>query len=1491
MTDLNKSPDDAGLSAERRELLAYSIEGEGTESPQTPTIAKRETQAELPLSFAQRRVWFLAQLEPESPVYNIPAAYRLSGPLNVPALEQSLSEIVRRHETLRTTFTSAGGSPVQSIAERRTIALPITDLSSCPEAAREATAQRVMCEEAQRPFDLARDVMLRATLLRLDAAEHVLLLTMHHIAADDWSMGVLMREVTALYEAFATCQPAPLPALPIQYADYAVWQREWLQGDILKTQLSYWEERLNGAPPILQLPIDYSRPPAQSFQGARQSVALPQTLSEALKVLSRRESVPLFVTLLTAFQILLRRHTGQDDIVIGFSVAGRNRPKVEGLIGLFVNTLVLRTDLSSNSSYRELLRQVHQVVLEAYGHQDLPFEKLVAELQLERDLTRNPLFDVVFNFSDRPWSSLPLSGLSIKSLELPEPTARFSMTLYATETQNGIRLQLVYQRALFSAERMTCLLQQLRHLLEQIVVSPENSIQSYSLVTPESRPLLPDPSVALDEPRQELVTNLFASWSRRAPARTAVSQGGQTWTYGALAERADALARALCVMGLKRGDVVAVYGQRSFGLVVSMLGVLLSGGVLLPIDRNLPVHRKQLMLQEAAAKCLVSAGGRRPEDLWLEECTAMRILCVDATQGCVVDPARDLDLEVITLPEITPDDAAYLFYTSGTSGVPKGVLGCHKGLSHFLEWQRETFAIGPQDRIAQLINLSFDPVLRDFFLPLASGATLCLPEDTSSLGADDVMRWLEQERISVLHTVPSLAEFWLANVPAGVSLETMRWVFFSGECLMDSLVRRWLAAFPSGGEIVNLYGPTETTLVKCFYQVPTDVLPGIQPVGRPLPQTQALVLSRNGRLCGIGEPGEIVLRTPFRSLGYLNAAEEQRKRFVKNPFRHDEQDWLYYTGDRGCYRPDGILDIMGRLDDQVKIHGVRIEPDEVAATLARHPAVQSCFVAARQDREGETSLIAYVVDSKQDYSTVPQLKSYLHKQLPTAMVPAHFVLVDRLPLLPNGKVDRQALPQPHQARPELEKAYIAPRTELERFLTNMWREILGIENIGIHDNFFELGGNSLQGAVIINKLQKELGGTIYVVALFDAPSIAEFAAYLNKHYPDAISKICKTDPLQRIESRKGQVEKVDFLMVTQMRHLIPPLPSHKERDGAPALKNPPAIFSLSPPRSGSTLFRVMMGGHPLLFAPQELELLSFNTLEERKATLSGRQSFRLEGTIRAVMEIKGCDVEQAKRVMEDCENQKMITQQFYRLIQGWIGERILLDKTPSYALDIEILRRAEIGFDNARYIHLLRHPFGMIRSFEEAKLDQVFFRYRHSFSARELAELIWLISHQNILEFLKDIPDNRQYRVKFEDLVNQPRSTLEGVCQFLGLEFHPDMLQPYNNQEKKMTDGIYAVSKMLGDVKFHEHKEINSEVADRWKKYNTEDFLGDITWQVAESLGYERLTSSGTTNYLGQKNDEHGRLIQENNEDLIQILEEVERLSKDEVNRRLNGRI
>ncbi|MEH1943735.1 MAG: amino acid adenylation domain-containing protein [Nostoc sp.] len=1059
--------------------------------PQNQTIPQITNRESVPLSFAQQRIWFLEQLEPNSPAYIVSNAQRLTGKLNVGVLQRSLDAIVVHHEALRTNFIrSPDGSPIQVIGTPRPVELKIIKVTK-------EQIEFLLNQEVQHPFNLESDLMLRATLLQVEEEEHILLLMMHHIASDGWSIGILWQQLTALYEAFLSSKPSPLAKLPIQYADFAVWQQQWLSGEVLSKQINYWKTQLAGANTVLELPTDRPRPPVQTYQGAAQSLMLPQTLSASLTELSHQEGITLFMTLLAAFGTILHRYTGQEDILIGSPIAGRNRSEIEGLIGFFINTVVLRTDFADNPSFRSVLNRVRQMALDAYAHQDMPFEKLVEELQPERDTSRNPLFQVWFNMLNFRDIQLELPGVAIEPVSMLETASKFDLTLYVTEQNQGIKLDLVYNTDLFSSERMMEMLHQFHHLLNQIVAAPESQISLYSLVTPEARPLLPEPQAVLPEPRYELATTMFTSWVNRTPEHSSLRQGFRTWNYGELGKSAQTLARVMLSYGVERGDVVAVFGTRSFGLIASMLGVLLSGGVLLTLDPKLPSDRQRLMLQEAKAKYILYIDGQRPEDenIW----KSLTIICVNPDTGEAINSIKKSP-EAVNLPEIAADDAAYIFFTSGTTGVPKGVLGCHKGMAHFLNWQRQTFEINQQDRVAQLTGLSFDVVLRDIFLPLTSGATLCLPEEEDNLEPTKILRYLEDEQISVLHTVPSLAQLWLANVPSGISLRNLRWLFLAGEPLKETLVLRWRDAFPESGEIVNLYGPTETTLAKCYYQVPVECTPGVQPVGLPLPQTQALVFTANQQPCGIGEPGEIVIRTPFRSLGYINAQEENRSRFVKNPFRNDEEDWLYYTGDRGCYRPDGSLEILGRRDHQVKIRGIRIELGEIETVLAQHPDVLQTVVIAREDVAGDLRLVAYITPNPDWASTISDIRSFLLTKLPQYMLPSAFVLLDTMPLTPNGKVDRRALPAPDLSRQESEATFVAPRNEVERQLIQIWEQTLGVQPIGVKDNFFELGGHSILAVKLFWQIEKTFNKNLPLAILFQSGTVEALA-----------KKICQED--------------------------------------------------------------------------------------------------------------------------------------------------------------------------------------------------------------------------------------------------------------------------------------------------------------------------------------------------------------------------------------------
>ncbi|MBC7945338.1 MAG: amino acid adenylation domain-containing protein [Burkholderiales bacterium] len=1149
-----------------------------------PLLARDGTVQNFPLSLAQQRLWFLQRLEPRSAFYNMSKVVELRGELDVAALARSFQTIADRHESLRTAFTDRGDHVTQTVAPAIELPLAVVDLHALAPTERELEIKRLGEAEAGHVFDLGRAPLLRVKLARLGDNEHMLYLTMHHIISDGWSLGVMYRELAALYRAFRCGQASPLPALPLQYADFAVWQRQRLESGGLNQQLDYWKRQLAGALPRLDLPVDLQLMPVCSqpheqplprnspsmsvphanaralpgtrsalasdaipamraaptdapsaaqhgYAGGRLALSLPDDLTAALKALSQRERTTLFMTMLAAWQLLLSRYSSEHDVLLGTPIAGRNRVETEPLVGFFIGTLVLRTDLSGAADFRELLQRTRETALDAYANQDVPFEKLVEELQPERQLGRNPIFDVLINFVPSQVDLLQLDGIEAAQRLAGDAQSKFALTLYIRPSHDRLTVELAYQRALFSAERAAEMLGQYRYLLEQICAAPEQPLQAYSLVTPRARVLLPDPALPLAEPRFPLVAEHIARWAAQTPAAIAVGQGQLCWSYSELWQCALSLVHTLHGQGLLPGDVVAIRGSRSFGVVAAMVGGLAAGGVLLTVDRNLPIERQRILMREARAQHLVHIGAIRPEDDWLRQLD-MTLLVVDCNQIVIeknptleeADARRTAETSnargrakgglaapvAADLPAVAPDDPAYIFFTSGTTGTPKGILGNHKGLSHFLDWQRATFSIAPQDRFAQLTGLSFDVLLRDVLLPLTSGASLHLPysdDAAPDLAAAVILPWLAREEISALHTVPALVQSWLADRAACVPLPKLRHVFFSGEPLSGALINRWREAFGDGAEIVNLYGPTETTMAKCYYRIPMAsaadgaVLPDVQPIGKPISHTQALVLNAGGALCGIGELGEIVLRTPFRTLGYINAADEQRRRFVRNPFRDDANDVLYFTGDRGRYRPDGAIDIFGRADDQVKINGVRAEPGEISAALSQHPAVQACTVMARRDEHGDLFLAAYVVATRRSKPTgkapVSELRAHLAMRLPVALIPAAFVFLDAMPLTANGKIDRAALPAPDDSRPELAAAYAAPRTATEATVAAIWSELLKRDRVGVDDNFFDLGGHSLLAMRIIARLRSECAIELPLSILFEAPTVAAMAAAIS----------------------------------------------------------------------------------------------------------------------------------------------------------------------------------------------------------------------------------------------------------------------------------------------------------------------------------------------------------------------------------------------------------
>jgi amino acid adenylation domain-containing protein len=734
------------------------------------------------------------------------------------------------------------------------------------------------------------------------------------------------------------------------------------------------------------------------------------------------------------------------------------------------------------------LGRVRETALGAYTHQELPFERLVEELQPARTLQHNPIVQVLFQLWRADRARFQVQGIEAIEFAPEQSASKFDLSLTMVEQDDCLGGACTFNTDLFDPETIACLLRQFTTLLERIAADPDAPIDTYSLVTDDG--LLPDPAQPLPRPPYPALLDSFAARVRAAPERTAIEAAGRGWTYRELADSAEKLAEQLASLGVGPGDVVAIRGATSFGLIASLLGVLSCRGVILPIDSHTPTQRQQLMLDQSGARHLLLVETPAPSGGELLQRDTVRVHHVDPTSGRLRWSAVSEALEATpTRRPPDPEDPAYVFFTSGTTGIPKAVLGVHRSLDHFLAWQRSTFGIGPDDRCPQLVNLSFDPVLRDVFLPLTSGATLCLPP--ADLQVHQVASWLARERITLVHVVPSLAQAWIDALATDERIEPLRWVFLAGEPLTDTLARRLRQATSEQCGIVNLYGPTEATMVKCFHLLPPEPSPGIQPIGRALPQTQALVLADNGRLCGVGEVGEVVLRTPYLTRGYLNVPEENQRRFIPNPFRADPDDLVYRTGDLGRFRWDGSLVWLGRRDQQLKILGVRIEPGEVAAQLMLHPAVRSCAVFGHPEGPTPDRLVAYVVaDGK---VTPAALRAHLAERLPPVMVPSGYVFLPELPLGANGKLDRRAVPVPEAARPP-EETSEEPRSPIEEAVASIWCEVLRVDHVPIHADFFALGGHSLRATQVLARVQTALGVTLPARTMFETPTVAGLAA-------------------------------------------------------------------------------------------------------------------------------------------------------------------------------------------------------------------------------------------------------------------------------------------------------------------------------------------------------------------------------------------------------------
>jgi amino acid adenylation domain-containing protein len=1059
----------AGLSAAAKKALQQRLRI-GAKAPASLSIGRRPDDGPGLLSFAQERLWLLDQLLPRSMAYNVPRALRLRGRLDETALQKALDALVLRHEILRTVYTANDGVPRQVVTAGRPVEWTFHDLRGLPAADREAEAWRLLNREIQRPFDLSADLMLRAVLIRLADEDNVLLLMSHHIASDGWSRGVLFRELAALYEV------SRLAELPIQYADFAAWQRTKL-AEQLGEHLAYWKERLAEAPPLLELPTDRPRPAMQSYAGATLYRRFPGRLLQGLRGLSQKEGTTLFMTLLAAFQVLLHRWTGQADLLVGTPVSGRNRVETEPLIGDFVNMLVLRTDLGGDPPFRELLRRVRAMALEAYEHAELPFEKLVAELQPERALSYSPLFQVMFALERGPAPGPEFPGLSCEPLDIATPTAKHDLLVSLLDDGQELRGGFEYATGLFDAATVERLIGHFQCLLEGIVADPGQRLSALPLLTQaEQRQTLIEWNATREEfSRGEHIHSLFEAQAARRPDAPALWFEGQRLTYGELNRRANQLAHYLRKQGVGLETRVGICVERCPEMIVGMLGIMKAGGAYVPLDPTLPRDRLGFMTEDAQVPLLLSQERLRDR---LPEQTA-HVIYLDADWGRVAgESGADLRLH------FSDEHLAYVIFTSGSTGRPKGVQLPHRAVVNFLRHMHRRPGMTQRDTHLGVATMSFDASILDFYVPLTAGACLAIVPREATTDPWLLAEALRHSATTVMHATAST---WRLLLESGWPGDKGLKVLAGGEALPWALAQQLL---DRSAEVWNLYGPTETAVYSTIHRVePAD---GAVLVGRPIANTQVYLLDRHNRPVPVGVPGEVCIGGAGVSRGYLNRPELTAEKYVPDPFGSEAGSRLYRTGDLGRYRPDGTLECLGRIDHQVKVRGHRIELGEIEAVLRQHPSVREAVALAWEDVPGDKRLVAYVVAVPGQEPAERELHAFLQEKLPEYMVPSAFVTLESLPLSPNRKVNRSALPRPEQTG-QAEEEFVPPATPLEQTLADIWAGALGVERIGCRDNFFRRGGHSLLAMQVVARVRDALQVDLPVRLLFEVPTLADMA--------------------------------------------------------------------------------------------------------------------------------------------------------------------------------------------------------------------------------------------------------------------------------------------------------------------------------------------------------------------------------------------------------------
>ncbi|HET7624546.1 MAG TPA: amino acid adenylation domain-containing protein [Verrucomicrobiae bacterium] len=1121
----------AELSAAKQALLAKWLRGRAPEErgAKEDCIPRRKNSGPAPLSFEQQRLWFFHQLDPNGALYTMPIAMKLSGALNTGALQNALNFVASRHEALRTVFV--GEEPAQVVRPPQSVPMIIFDFRNFPESQRETEARRALEAEAKRPFDLANDSMVRAALAQVGESEWIFLVLMHHIASDDWSWRIFCNDLATAYSAAISDQRIVLPDLPIQYSDFAVWQKQWLRGEVLENQLAFWRHQLAGAPAVLELPTDFPCPAAQTFRGASEWLKIPSGIGGKLNALNQRAGVTPFMTLLAAFQTLLHRYIGRDDIIVGSPVAGRTRASVENLVGMFVNMIVLRANLKGEPTFSEFLRRVQSNVLEALAHQEMPFEKLVEELQPQRSASHSPIIQVMFAFQDELSDNLQLPGVAITPFALDTGTAKFDLTFTIVKSGAELNCCAEFNTDLFERTTIRRMLGHYEKLLEGIAANPNQRLCDLPLLTGSEREqlLVQWNRTEMVFPRNQCVQDLFEAQASETPDAIAITFEKHSLTYHDLNQRANRLAHHLIRLGIGPETLVAIGMERSLDLIVALLGVLKAGGAYVPLDLSYPAERFRFMLEDSGASLLLT---RQSEQARLGnlESPNLRVIRLDADW-----PKIELEREENPRVEMKPENLAYVIYTSGSTGWPKGVQIPHRAVVNFLHSMRREPGLSRDDRLLSVTSISFDIAALEIFLPLSVGARLVLASADEIADATRLASLIANSGATVMQATPSL---WRFLVDFGWRGNQRLRIFCGGESLTRELADKLLERSAS---VWNLYGPTETTIWSTLCKVEK----GNEPIsiGRPIANTKIYLLDDRLQPVPIGVPAELHIGGEGLARGYLNRPELTAEKFISDPFNKNQTARLYKTGDIARYRADGKIECLGRSDSQIKLRGHRIDLGEIESTMRKFPGIRDALVALHENSAREKNLFAYLICADGVLLNTDELRRVLKEKLPDYMVPSGFVTLEKFPMTPNGKVNRNALPKPETPGFPAQK-FVEPRTPLEKSLVEIWRDVLQSKQIGIEDNFFEIGGHSLLAMQMISRARKVLGMEISLREIFEAPTISGLAKILTR------KTIRPADPIprqRRISPRQAKelLSRLNELSNAEVESLLERVPAEQ----------------------------------------------------------------------------------------------------------------------------------------------------------------------------------------------------------------------------------------------------------------------------------------------------------------------------------------------------------